>query len=79
MVKSIDELHAEFGEPPSATLGRMRVPALGIDAPTRRAMADDARALEGIVVDTALNDAIRQADDPWEMAKTYCPEKYREG
>lgn len=33
VVKSIDELHAEFGEPPSATLGRMRVPALGIDAP----------------------------------------------
>lgn len=33
VVGSIDELHAEFGEPPSATLGRMRVPALGIDAP----------------------------------------------
>jgi hypothetical protein len=33
VVKSIDELHSEFGEPPSATLGRMRVPALGIDAP----------------------------------------------
>jgi hypothetical protein len=33
VVKSIDELHAGFGEPPSASLGRIRVPALGIDAP----------------------------------------------
>ena len=33
VIKSIAELHAEFGEPPGATLGRMRIPALGIDAP----------------------------------------------
>ena len=32
-VGSIDELHSGFGEPPSAVLGRLRVPALGIDAP----------------------------------------------
>jgi hypothetical protein len=33
IVGSINDLHAEFGEPPSATLGRLRVQALGIDAP----------------------------------------------
>ena len=33
VVSTIDELHAEYGEPPGAVLGRMRVPALGIDAP----------------------------------------------
>ena len=32
-VSSIDELHDKHGEPPGAVLGRMRVPALGIDAP----------------------------------------------
>ena len=33
VVSTIEELHSEFGEPPGAVLGRMRVPALGIDAP----------------------------------------------
>ena len=33
VVGSIEELHSQFGEPPNAVLGRVRVPALGIDAP----------------------------------------------
>ena len=33
VVRSIEELHRVFGEPPFADLGRMRIPALGIDAP----------------------------------------------
>ena len=33
VVGSIDELHSRYGEPPNAVLGRLRVPALGIDAP----------------------------------------------
>ena len=33
VVGSIDELHSQYGEPPNAVLGRLRVPALGIDAP----------------------------------------------
>ena len=32
-VRSIQELTAEFGEPPGATFGRFRIPALGVDAP----------------------------------------------
>ncbi len=32
-VTTIEELHADYGEPPGAVLGRLRVPALGIDAP----------------------------------------------
>lgn len=32
-VTSIEELHRLFGEPPDATLGRMRIPSLKIDAP----------------------------------------------
>lgn len=32
-VRSIQELTAEFGEPPDATFGRFRIPALGVDAP----------------------------------------------
>ncbi len=32
-VSSLAELHAKFGEPPGATLGRMRIPSLKIDAP----------------------------------------------
>ena len=33
VVETIEELHAEYGEPPGAVLGRLRVPALGVDAP----------------------------------------------
>ncbi|MDA1062578.1 MAG: class F sortase, partial [Chloroflexi bacterium] len=33
VVRSIEELHRVFGEPPFADVGRMRIPALGIDAP----------------------------------------------
>ena len=33
VVRSIEELHRVYGEPPFADLGRMRIPALGIDAP----------------------------------------------
>jgi LPXTG-site transpeptidase (sortase) family protein len=33
IVNSIEELHEVYGEPPDATLGRMRIPALGVDAP----------------------------------------------
>lgn len=32
-VASISDLHARYGEPPSAGIGRMRIPALAIDAP----------------------------------------------
>lgn len=32
-VSSLAELHTKFGEPPGATLGRMRIPSLKIDAP----------------------------------------------
>lgn len=32
-VSSLEELHRLFGEPPEATLGRMRIPSLKIDAP----------------------------------------------
>jgi LPXTG-site transpeptidase (sortase) family protein len=32
-VSSIDELHRLYGEPPDATLGRLRIPSLKIDAP----------------------------------------------
>jgi LPXTG-site transpeptidase (sortase) family protein len=32
-VSSIDELHRLYGEPPDATFGRMRIPALDLDAP----------------------------------------------
>jgi LPXTG-site transpeptidase (sortase) family protein len=32
-IGSIEELHRLYGEPPDATLGRMRIPALKIDAP----------------------------------------------
>jgi LPXTG-site transpeptidase (sortase) family protein len=32
-VSSIEELHRLYGEPPDATLGRMRIPSLKIDAP----------------------------------------------
>ena len=32
-ITSIDELHRLYGEPPDATLGRMRIPSLKIDAP----------------------------------------------
>ena len=32
-VSSIDELHRLYGEPPDATLGRMRIPSLKINAP----------------------------------------------
>ena len=33
VVVTIDDLHDRYGEPPGAVFGRMRVPALGIDAP----------------------------------------------
>ena len=33
VVRSIEELHRVYGEPPFADVGRMRIPALGIDAP----------------------------------------------
>lgn len=33
VVNSIEELHEVFGEPPDATFGRMRIPAIGVDAP----------------------------------------------
>ena len=32
VVTSLDELHAEYGEPPDATWGRLRIPSIGIDA-----------------------------------------------
>lgn len=32
-VQSIEELHRLYGEPPDATFGRMKIPALGINAP----------------------------------------------
>ncbi len=33
VVTTISDLHAGYGEPPGAVLGRLRVPTLGIDAP----------------------------------------------
>ncbi|MSQ41827.1 MAG: class F sortase [Dehalococcoidia bacterium] len=33
VVRSIERLHAEHGEPPDATLGRIRIPSIGVDAP----------------------------------------------
>lgn len=35
-VSSLDELHRRFGEAPDATLGRLRIPVLGVDAAVGR-------------------------------------------
>ena len=41
-VLSVEALTAEFGDPPDATLGRFRIPTLGIDAPLgTRFVGDD--------------------------------------
>ncbi len=32
-VRNLSELHSRFGEAPDATLGRLRIPVLGVDAP----------------------------------------------
>ena len=45
VVRSIDELHEVFGEPPFANLGRMRIPVLGIDAPLSLRIVEDDGAM----------------------------------
>ena len=32
VVRSLEALHSEFGEAPDATMGRMRIPSIGVDA-----------------------------------------------
>ncbi|MEZ4502043.1 MAG: class F sortase [Dehalococcoidia bacterium] len=47
IINSIEELHEVYGEPPDATFGRMRIPALGIDAPLgTRYVAEDGVMLD---------------------------------
>jgi len=47
IINSIEELHQVYGEPPDATFGRMRIPALGIDAPLgTRYVAEDGVMLD---------------------------------